>query len=127
MTSFHDTAWQLFLAAKNAAQSDAGYSQDFAVAVRPDGGLHLFMESPFSVEGIAGHLAARSIYKVTTSNGCIRIEGRAHGGARCCFEDEKRADRRAPPPAPLRDQPLYLVSSPASAGISTASPEFPPR
>ena len=82
-------------------------SGDFALLIRPDGGLHFIMESPVSLEAASAHAGAETAYYVTRSRAGVRVEGR-NFGQRCLLES------RIGCPGLLRDQPLYLTGSSAS-------------
>src|SRR5579863_2781954 len=89
-------------------------SQDFALLVRPDGGLHFVMESPFSIEAAAIHAGSQSVFRITRSRGAVRVEGRS-GNRSCVLED------RNPRKELLRDQPLYRITSPLLTSCPAAS------
>ncbi len=57
---------------------DSG-NDDFALLVRPDGGLHFIMETPFSIEAAAIHAGAQAAYQITRSRDCVRVTGRSMG------------------------------------------------
>ena len=123
MDVFLENAQQLFDVARS---DDNAEPNDFALLIRPDGGLHFVMESPLSLEAAAIHGGARTAYRVTKSaGGEIRVTGR-DGNRECVLL------QRAPEPASprvsrlfrtelLRDQPLYRISLAAHAlpGILT--------
>jgi hypothetical protein len=79
--------------------------QDFALLIKPDGGLHFVMESPFSIEAAAIHASAQSAFRITRSPDGVRVEGR---GANRDYVFEERNPGRAL----LRDQALYRMTSP---------------
>lgn len=86
-------------------KSDSGDPQDFALLIRPDGGLHFVMESPFSLEAAAIHAGAQAAYRITRSRDGVRVQGRS------AFQDCVLEERR-PRQDFLRDQPLYRITSP---------------
>jgi hypothetical protein len=111
MDSFLENAQRIFDVARVA--SGAGPSaepQDFALLIKPDGGLHFVMESPFSMEGAAASVGAQSAYRVTRSTEGTRVHGlRAGkgGDSEQCLLETRNIRRSL-----LRDQPLYSITSP---------------
>jgi hypothetical protein len=107
MDSFLENAQRIFDVARAASSEDP---QDFALLIKPDGGLHFVMESPFSMEGVAASVGAQSAYRITRSTEGTRVQGlRAGKGGdseQCLLET--RSIRRTL----LRDQPLYRITSP---------------
>jgi hypothetical protein len=103
---FLDNAQKLFDVARADSSAD---NTDFALLVRPDGGLHLIMESPLSLEAAAIHAGARTAYRVTRSRDGVRVTGR-NAAQRCVLEDHTRSKRVSA--ELLRDQPLYQLHSP---------------
>lgn len=100
----------------DVARTDSGGEPaDFALLIRPDGGLHFVMDGPLSIDAAAGRDDCRAAYRVTRSGNGIRVTGR-EGLQRCVFEE--RAPKRAALDL-LRDQRLYRISSPLL--ISTGS------
>lgn len=100
MNLFVDNAQKIF----DVAQADTSGSQDqFALMIRPDGGLHFMMHTPLSLEAAAMEVGAQSAYLVTKSRSGVRVEGRRQGES-CVFE------KRHPQTYLLRDQPLYLIA-----------------
>lgn len=87
---------------------DSG-NDDFALLVRPDGGLHFIMETPFSIEAAAIHAGAQAAYQITRSRDAVRVTGRSMGRD-CVLEHRKPGSVSN---ALLRDQPLYRITSPA--------------
>jgi len=112
VNAFLENAQKLF----DVARADSSASNtDFALLVRPDGGLHLIMESPLSLEAAAIHAGARTAYRVTRSSGGVRVMGR-DGDRQCVLED--RAQARRVSNELLRDQPLYRITAPLlTAGV----------
>ena len=100
MNLFVDNAQKIF----DVAQADTSGSQDqFALMIRPDGGLHFMMHTPLSLEAAAMEVGAQSAYLVTKSRSGVRVEGRRQGES-CVFE------KRHPQTYLLRDQPLYRIA-----------------
>ena len=100
MNVFIDNAQKIF----DVAQADTSSLQDqFALMIRPDGGLHFMMHAPFSLEAAALEVGAQSAYLVTKSPSGVRVEGRQQGES-CMFE------KRHPHTYLLRDQPLYRIA-----------------
>jgi hypothetical protein len=83
-------------------------NNDFALLIRPDGGLHFIMETPFSIDAAAIHAGAQAAYQVTRSREGVRVTGRSMG-RECVLEHRKP---RSASNALLRDQPLYRITSP---------------
>jgi hypothetical protein len=108
MGSLFENARQIFEVARSGGNDDD--NQDFALLIRPDGGLHLVMESPFSMEGAAAYVGARSAFRVTRSRDGVRVQGRS--GAADCVLEECVVETRRPHRELLRDQPLYRITSP---------------
>jgi hypothetical protein len=79
--------------------------QDFALLIRPDGGLHFVMESPFSIEAAAIHAGAQTAWRITRSPDGVRVEGRTAN--RDCLLEERNPRREL-----LPDQALYRMTSP---------------
>jgi hypothetical protein len=111
MDTLFENAHRIFDVARSAA---AAGNQDFALLIRPDGGLHFVMESPFSMEAVALHCGARTAYRITRSGDGVRVDGR--GGGRNCVLEESSAPKAFSKDAfskeMLRDQPLYCITSP---------------
>jgi hypothetical protein len=106
MDTFLENAQQIFDVARSASdRGDNEASSDFALLIRPDGGLHFVMESPFSIEAAAIHAGAETAYRVTHSRDGVRVEGRSVG--RDCILQE-RSVRKALFP----DQAFYRITSP---------------
>jgi hypothetical protein len=106
MDTLFENAHRIFDVARSAA---AAGNQDFALLIRPDGGLHFVMESPFSMEAVALHCGARTAYRITRSGDGVRVDAR--GGGRNCVLEESSAPK-AFSKEMLRDQPLYRITSP---------------
>jgi hypothetical protein len=102
MDGFLENAQRIFEVARSGAD---GGNQDFALLIRPDGGLHFVMESPFSIEAAAIHAGARSAWRITRSRDAVRVEGQS-AGRNCVLRE------RNPHMELLRDQPLYRITSP---------------
>lgn len=107
MNSFLENAQRIFDVARAVSSEEP---QDFALLVKPDGGLHFVMEAPFSMEGAAAWAGARTAYRVTRSSDGVRVQGQCAGagesGDRIVLES--RNTRREL----LRDQPRYRITSP---------------
>jgi hypothetical protein len=79
--------------------------QEFALAIRHDGGMHFIMETPFSFEGAASYLGARSVWRIRRSRESVSVEA-----------------FRAPNPADfLRDQPRYRITSPVLTSCTVSA------
>lgn len=88
-----------------AAGGDSDEAQDFALLIRPDGGIHFVMESVFSIDAAALYAGAQSAFRITRSPGGVRVEGRS-GSADCVMETRKSPRNMLP------DQRLYCMTSP---------------
>lgn len=105
MDTFLDNARRIFDVARSG---DSAEQNDFALLIRPDGGLHFVMESPLSLEAAAIHGGARIAYRVTrTSRGGVRVAGR-NGNQECVLEQRATSQAGADW---LRDRPLYRIAS----------------
>jgi len=123
--AFLENAQRIFDVARS---DDSAEPNDFALLIRPDGGLHFVMESPvgqeMTLESAAVHDGARIAYHVTrTTGGGVRVFGRS--GNRECTLQQHAAGRRESADRftaeLLRDQPLYRISSPLTLCASSAS------
>jgi hypothetical protein len=119
--AFLENAQRIFDVARS---DDAAEPNDFALLIRPDGGLHFVMESPLeaamALETAALHGEARTAYRVTRTNGGgVRVAGRS-GNRECVLQqDASRSAAHRFSAELLRDQPLYRINSPLT--ISAAS------
>jgi hypothetical protein len=102
MDGFLENTQRIFEVARSGAD---GGNQDFALLIRPDGGLHFVMESPFSIEAAAIHAGARRAWRITRSREMVRAEGQSVD--RNCMLRE-----RSPRMELIRDQSLYRITSP---------------
>lgn len=114
MDALFDNAQRIFEVACSGPDGEAGAAQDFALLIRPDGGLHFVMETPFSLEGAASYAGAEAAYRVTRSRDGVRVQGRSASGD-CVLQ------RRDPSRMLLRDQPLYRITSPLLISSGAAS------
>src|SRR5665213_2243505 len=72
MDTFLLNAQQIF----DVAQSDtSGEDSEFALLIRPDGGIHLIMESEITLDAAATSAGARTAYRVSRSRNGIRASG----------------------------------------------------
>ena len=108
MDPFFENAQRIFDVAR---AGDATESSDFAVLIRPDGGLHLVMDSPLSLEAVAIHAGARTAYRVQRSPAGVTVTGRS-ATHDCRLTTRSACAARA---SLLRDQPLYEVARPLLA------------
>ena len=109
---FLEHAQQIFDVAQTGG--DAGGHDDFALLIRPDGGLHFIMDAPFTLSAASEYAGARTAYRVTRSQGAVRVEGWSAG--RSCVLEQKQVYKEL-----LRDQPLYRITSPTSGAVGTTS------
>ena len=90
MDAFYTDAQQIFDVARIASENVASENQPtgaFIVVVRPDGGLHFFMDGAVSLEGTAALTATKSAYLVTRSARGVKVEGRNFAKT-CVLEDK---------------------------------------
>jgi hypothetical protein len=87
-----------------ARAGNGAETTDFALLVRPDGGLHFVMEAPFTLDAVQAEQGACAGFHVKRSAAGIRVMGR-RGGETCTLET-----RSLLPAGPA----LYLVA-PASS------------
>lgn len=109
MDTFFENARRIFeVATSEASDSGRDRHDEFAVLVRPDGGLHILMENTPALDSAALAVGARTAYRVSRSGGAVRVEGR-EDGRRCLLQNQepKRAWEDL-----LRDVPAYTISSP---------------
>lgn len=108
MDAFIENAQRIF----NIARSDgSAETNDFALLIRPDGGLHVVMESTLSLDAVAADCGAQIAYRVTkTIGGGVRVVGR-RGSQECVLEQRPDPCARGIS-QPLRDQALYVMISP---------------
>ena len=111
MDVFLENAQRIFDVARSDGSSEPS---DFALLIRPDGGLHFVMDSPCmsdtTLDAAAIHGGARLAYRVTrTDGGGVRVTGR-NGNQECTLE--QRPSHYSGAAGLLRDQPFYLMTSP---------------
>ena len=111
MNTFLDNAQRIFDVAR---QDSSAENSDFALLVRSDGGLHLIMETPVSLEAAAIYAGARTAYHVSRSPAGVRVTG-VDSTQRCLIEDSSIRRRSEL----LRDQPLYSITSPLLTSASS--------
>ena len=116
MDPFFENAQKIFDVARANGSEE---STDFALLIRPDGGLHLVMDSPLSLEAAAAHGGARTAYHVTRSPRGVRVTGQS-AGQTCILEESPRAN---PAFWLVRDQRLYQMVSGSGGGSSTEGTE----
>jgi len=119
MDTFLENAQRIFDVARStrATVVNAGFSgsaEDFALLIRPDGGLHFIMEAPFSIEAAAIHTGAQAAFRVTHLREGIRVEGR-NSSQTCVLEGRNLQMQLLP------NQPLYRITSPLLTGCSVRS------
>lgn len=123
MDAFLENAQRIFDVARS---DDSAEPTDFALLIRPDGGMHFIMESPasqaMSIDSAATHDGVRIAYHVTRSTGGgVRVSGRS-GNRECVLaqHSSKGADSTSRFTAELlRDQPLYRITSPLTLCASS--------
>jgi hypothetical protein len=102
MDDVFENAQRIFDVAKSGPVGD---NSDFALLIRPDGGLHFVMESPFSIDAAAIHAGAQSAFRITRSSDGVRVQGRSFGTD--CVLEQRNVSREL-----LRDQAHYRITSP---------------
>ncbi len=115
MDTFLDNAQRILEVARSAEGNGA---EEFALVIRPDGGLHFLMESPVSIEAASAYAGAESTYRVVRSHTGIRVEGRSYGH-RCSLRQSCVLEQRNHRIDLLRDPALY-VTGPTLAAIDRA-------
>lgn len=105
-----ETTQHIFDVAQTARDLD-DTPREFALALRPDGGMHFIMESPVSIEGAASYAGARAVWKIRSSRQGVSVEGRDGNSAILLREAGISL---------LRDEPRYRITSglPTSCAIS---------
>jgi hypothetical protein len=119
MDTLLENAERIFEVARSegARVANAGFSgsgEDFALLIRPDGGLHFIMEAHFSIEAAAIHTGAQAAFRVTHLREGVRVEGR--NSSQTCVLEERNPQRQL-----LPNQPLYRITSPLLTGCSVSS------
>ncbi len=105
MSVFLENAQKIF----DVARTDpSGENSDFALLFREDGGIHMLMESPLSIDAATAHTGARTGYHVVRSNGTVKVSG-LNAGQSVLLEQRSPG---AYSKSLLRDQPLYRITSP---------------
>ena len=120
MDVFLENAQKIFDVARSDESTEPN---DFALLIRPDGGLHFVMESSLArLEAQLEDGESRIAYRVTKSNGGeVRVAGR-NGDQECLLT--QRAPQKPGQPGRfsaelLRDQPLYWITSPLTLSASS--------
>lgn len=124
MDTFFENAERIF----DVARSDSsGEPNEFTLLIRPDGGMHIVMDSEVPVDGglVDGDRSeVATVYRVTkTAGGGVQVSGRS-GDRECMLRREAvRQDARISGSRfvaeLLRDQPLYRISSPLALSASS--------
>jgi hypothetical protein len=86
----------------------SGDAVDIALLIRPDGGMHVIMDSPFALDSAAASNGARMAYRVTRTERGVTVRGQKDG--RTCVLQGCAA--RSFQKTALRDQALYSITSP---------------
>jgi hypothetical protein len=102
---FLDNAQRIFDVARS---DDSNTFDEFAIVVRPDGGLHFIMESPVSIEGASAYAGGQTTYRVTRSPHGVRVDGKTFG--RDGFLQHCSVERRDARAELFRDRVLYLTA-----------------
>ena len=85
-----------------ARADSSGGDSEFALLIRPNGGVQMFMGSADRLDGLG------VFYKVKRSSRAVRVTGQ-QGGRRCELEENTRPHLSS---ELLRDQPVYSISAP---------------
>jgi hypothetical protein len=112
VNTFLDNAQRIFDVARTGGGAE---SSEFALLIRPDGGLHVIMEPPVTLEAAAIYAGASAAYHVSRSPGGVRVTGRACG-QHCVLES---GNNRRVGSELLRDQPLYRITSPLLISVAS--------
>lgn len=83
-------------------------AEEFALLVKGDGGLHLIIGAPVTLEGAAAWVGASAAYHVKRSEDRVTVNG-SSAGRKCLLENVRPRARAA---GLLRDRPLYSVAPP---------------
>lgn len=111
MLSLLENARKIFETARSIGDGESG---DFALVVKPDGGLHFLMESPCSMHGAASYAGGSNVFRITRAGTGVRVEG-ASGTESCVLES------RGARVELLRDQPLYRICCDDSAPLAISA------
>ena len=82
--SFAARASQILEAAESASSRGQTCS-DMTIVLGQDGSLKMIADSDWPLDSLVGHLGARSAYRVSQSDGRLRVEGQ-EGGRRCLLQ-----------------------------------------
>jgi hypothetical protein len=102
--TFLDNARRIFDVARSDSSAEAS---DFALLVREDGSLHLFMESALVADS-APSPNYHAVYRVSRSATAVSVSGQS-GGNRIELTNRRESTNRLL----LPDRPLYMLSEPA--------------
>ncbi len=111
MLSLLENTRKIFEAARSIGEGESG---DFALVVKPDGGLHFLMESPCSLQGAASYAGGSSVFRISRVGNELRVEGAS--GTESCVVENRSARVEL-----LRDQPLYRVCCDDSASLAISA------
>jgi hypothetical protein len=91
-----------------ASADRSGDPTDIALLLRPDGGMHVIMDTPFALDSVAASRGARVAYRVTRTEASVTVVGQKDGRS-CILQGASAGSFQR---TALRDQPLYSITSP---------------
>lgn len=92
MSSFAETA-QSILAAAESAAGNGETPSEMTILIGRDGGIHMVADSDWPLDSLALHHGAKTAFRVASSNGSLRVEGRE--GFRTCVLESASPVRAA--------------------------------
>jgi hypothetical protein len=79
--SFTEQAYEILEAAETASSKGLACAE-WTLLVTQEGGLHMFADSDWPLDRLAGEHGARAAYRVSEHRGHLRVEARS--GSRSC-------------------------------------------
>ncbi len=91
-------------AAASGAELESGA---LAILIGQDGAIHMLMNSDWPVDSLQAHHGASAAYRVSRSDGQVRVEGKSRMGS-CLLQSEPASSvaKRF-----LADRPRYLLAA----------------
>lgn len=89
VSRFVDDAQQILDAAESASSLGESCSE-MTILITAEGGIRMVADSDWPLDSLAFHHGARSAYRVSQSEGSVRVEGR-EGSKTCVLESAKPA------------------------------------
>ena len=117
MDRFLEDAAGLLESAEAAARS--GEAKDFTIVLGP-AGVRMTADCDWPIESLRSHEGARTVYRLTTHAGRVRIEGAEHGRT-CRLESQPTARLERLLPASF---PQYEIAAPQPALLSASSVRY---